>query len=83
MQEEWESSGASLDVGFEFDAQIVWLSRPKPLRQTVQLSFMGASDEQVDLAGLLSTLSGRFRDQVVRAARAARKEAEEDASDEE
>jgi hypothetical protein len=67
LQDEWRKDRTSLDLGFEFDdGQKVWMSRPRPLKQTVPLSFRGSSEEQVDLRALLGTLQQRFRTQVAR-----------------
>lgn len=62
----WFEEREQLDVGFELDRGIVWFSRPKPLKDSVVLSFSGDNDEEVDVATFLRTLRRQFRDRVLR-----------------
>jgi hypothetical protein len=79
LQERWRRERSEFDLGFEFDrGQVLWMNRPRPLKQTIPLAFRGATEEQVDLAGLLRILQDRFRSQVVRAVAAAAEAEEND-----
>jgi hypothetical protein len=65
---QWARNGGTLDLGFEFSpGGIIWMNRPRPLTQSISLPFLGLSEDQVDVRGLLRTLQQSFRPRVAKA----------------